>query len=362
LNARVERINPVHQVIETDGLVIAYDYLVLATGSQVKFLGVPGARDYAFSLKTLADAVTIRNHLFRRLEQAAQESDPLKRQHLLTVVVVGGGATGVEVAGTLVELKRSLQKDYPRLDLREMQIVLVQAGDTLLPDLPRRLGGYAAWKLRRMGVRVRLQTRVTRISPEDIEFQDGTLLNVGTVVWAVGLEAKIPSMDADVDQAHKNKVKVRSTLQLRGYYNVYAIGDLAYLEIQGKPLVGVAPEALQQGVAIARNIKRQIRGKAPKPFRYFNKGRLAIIGCYSGVGKVGPFFLTGFLAWFMWLTVHLVYLPGFRNRLMVMLSWLYSYGMGRRPVRLIFPNASDKNLECSQVTREAAGRMNQRRD
>lgn len=318
---------------------ITYDYLVLATGSHVKYLGVPGARDYAFPMKTLTDAIAIRNHLLCQLEKAAHSNAALEQQRLLTIAIVGGGATGVEIAGTLIEMKHSLQKDYPDLDLKAMRIVLVQSGGRLLPDLPHRLGRYAAWKLRQMGVSVSLQTKVTRILPDKLEFQDGSSLAVGTVVWAVGLEAERPPMNAELEQTDKNKVRVRSTLQLRNYYNIYAIGDLAYVEIKGKPLVGVAPEALQQGVAIARNIKRQIQGKAPRPFRYLNKGRLAIIGCYSGVGKIGPFFLTGFLPWLMWLIVHLIYLPGFRNRWMVLMSWLYGYGTGRRPVRLILNDA-----------------------
>ncbi len=356
LMAKVNHVNATHQIVETDNSMVSYDYLVLATGSRVKFLGVPGARDYAFTLKSLDDAVSIRNHLLSRLEQVTRESDPLRREHLLTVVTVGGGATGVEVAGTLVEMKRSLQRDYPDLNLREMQIVLVQSGETLLPDLPRRLGHYAVRKLRRMGVTVHLQRNVTRILPDRVEFQDGGSLSVGTVIWSVGLEATLPSMDATLETAHRNKVIVRSTLQLHHYCNVYAIGDLAYVEMDGKPLTGVAPEALQQGVAIARNIKRQLRGQAPKSFRYFNKGRLAIIGDYSGVGKVGPFILTGFLPWLMWLVVHVAYLPGFRSRLMVMVNWLYSYGLGRRPVRIISPSGSDKHQQWARPSDESAKR------
>ncbi|MGJ3245425.1 MAG: NAD(P)/FAD-dependent oxidoreductase [Elainellaceae cyanobacterium] len=340
LQADVKRVDFTHRIVETDNAVIAYDYLVLATGSQTQFLGVPGAAEHAFSLRTLEQAVALRNHIFRCFEQAAQNPDPVGRQRLLTFVIVGGGPTGVEMAGTLVELKRALRRDYPGLDLREMQIVVVQSGDRLLANLPDRLGHYTARRLRQMGVKVHFHTRVSRVTAETIELQTGSVLPAGTIVWAAGLEAAPPETAVVRQAAHKQKLKVRQTLQLIDDAHVYAIGDVAYAEQNGKPLAGVAPEALQQGVAVARNLHRQIRGRSPKPFRYFNKGRLAIIGGYSGVGKIGPWLLTGFLPWLLWLSVHLVYLPGFRNRLLVLLSWLHVYGLGDRPVRLILSDAS----------------------
>lgn len=339
LMAEVQRINFEHQVVETDDTAIAYDYLVLATGSQTQFLGVPGAADYAFPLRTLDQAVALRNHILHRFEQATREPSPARQQHLLTFVIVGGGPTGVEMAGTLIELKGALKRDYPDLNWQNMQIVLVQSGDNLLPNLPDRLGRYTTRKLRQLGIKIHFQTRVSHVTEWSVEFQDGSVLPAGTVVWAAGLEAAIPTATVPLAAAHKRKLKVRSTLQLMEDDHVYAIGDLAYAEQHGKPLAGVAPEALQQGVVVARNIRRQIQGKVPKPFSYFNKGRLAIIGGYAGVGKIGPFLLTGFLPWLMWLSVHLVYLPGGRNRLMVLLNWLYGYGRGDRPIRVILSPA-----------------------
>lgn len=335
LQATVNRVDFAAQKVETDAGDIAYDYLVLATGSQTQFLGVPGAADYAFSLRTLEQAIALRHHLFQRFEQASREPDPTRQQQLLSVVIVGGGPTGVEMAGTLIELKRALRRDYPGLNWRQMQIVLVQSGENLLRDLPDRLGHYTTRTLRQLGVKVHFQTRVSRVTEASVEFQDGSDWPAGTVIWAAGLEAAMPAASTAPQTARKGKLKVRSTLQLIEHSNVYAIGDLAHAEQNGKPLTGVAPEALQQGVAAARNISRQLRGKTPKPFRYLNKGRLAIIGCYAGVGKIGPLLLTGFLPWLMWLSVHLVYLPGLRNRLVVLLNWLHGYGRGDRPIRLI---------------------------
>ena len=340
LRADVKRIDFDRQIVETNEATLPYDYLVLATGSQTQFLGVPGVAEHAFSLRTLEQATALRNHIFHRFEQAAQEPDPIRQQQLLTFVIVGGGPTGVEMAGTLVELKRVLRKDYPSLNLEAMRIFLVQSGDNLLVNLPERLGRYTTRKLRQLGVKVQLQTRVSRLTPDCVEFQEGLTLPAGTVIWAAGLEAALPETATSPETARKRKLQVGPTLQLLDYENVYAIGDLAHFEQNGKSLTGVAPEALQQGVAVARNIHKQLQGKMPKPFNYLNKGRLAIIGCYAGVGKIGPFPITGFLPWLMWLSVHLVYLPGFRNRLLVLLNWLHGYGLGDRPIRLILADAS----------------------
>ena len=342
LQTEVRSVDFVHQLVRTDAGEIFYDYLVLATGSQTQFLGVPGAAAHAFPLRTLAEAIALRNHILQRFEQAVQTLDPFQRQQLLTFAIVGGGPTGVEIAGTLVELKRSLRREYPGLDWQTMQIVLIQSGENLLVNLPEQLGHYTARKLSQLGVRVLLQMRVSQVAEREITLQDGSRLAAGTTIWAAGLEAALPEVATALSEAaiaRKQKLRVRPTLQLLDCDNVYAIGDLAYVEQKGKALAGVAPEALQQGVAVAKNIRRQLRGQSPAPFDYFNKGRLAIIGCYAGVGKIGPVRLTGFLPWLMWLSVHLVYLPGFRNRLLVLVSWLHAYGAGDRAVRLILPHS-----------------------
>ncbi|MEM6255394.1 MAG: NAD(P)/FAD-dependent oxidoreductase [Cyanobacteria bacterium P01_D01_bin.156] len=338
LIADVQRIDFDHQLIDTEDAVIPYDYLVLSTGSQTQYLGVPGAADHAFPLRTLDQAVALRNHILNQFEQAARTHDPMRLQQLLTFVIVGGGPTGVEMAGTLVELKRSLRRDYPGLNWQAMQIVLVQSGDNLLVNLPEKLGRYTTRKLQRLGVKLYFETRVSRVTDHTVELSNGDVLTTGTTVWAAGLEAAMPDTVVEPPTARKRKLRVRPTLQLVDHDNVYAIGDVAHVE--HKPLTGVAPEALQQGVAVARNIRRQLIGKTPQAFSYLNKGRLAIIGGYAGVGKIGPVLLTGFLPWLMWLSVHLVYLPGFRNRLVVLINWLHGYGRGDRAIRLIFSPTS----------------------
>ena len=211
----------------------------------------------------------------------------------------------------------------------------MQSGDRLLADLPKKLGAYTYKRLHQLGVEVYLQTKVTRVTFESLHLQNDEVIPTSTVIWTAGLEANYPTTSEEVSSANKGKLLVHPTLQLLEQSNIYAIGDLAYIEQNGKPLTGVAPEALQQGVVVARNIQRQFRGKSPKHFSYFNKGRLAIIGCYSGVGKIGAFAFTGCLAWLMWLGVHLVYLPGYRSRFLVLLTWLHTYLFGDRSVRLI---------------------------
>lgn len=335
LQATVQRIDFENKVIATPDQMISYDYLVLATGSQTQFLNVPGAAEHSFQLRTLDQAVALRNHILEQFEQAAHDPDPVRRQQRLTFVIVGGGPTGVEMAGALVELQNALKRDYPGLDWQEMRIILVQSGNNLLVNLPDRLGQYTTRKLRRLGVKVHFQTRVSGVTDQAVEFSDGSTLPTETVVWAAGLEATVPTATPPLPSARKRKLTVQPTLQVTGHDTVYAIGDVAHVEQNGKPLSGVAPEALQQGVAVAKNIRHQLQGKLPKPFSYWNKGRLAIIGGYGGVGKIGPCLLTGVLPWFMWLSVHLVYLPGFRNRLMVLLNWLHGYSKGDRAIRLI---------------------------
>lgn len=351
LMATVQHIDFAQRRVTTDRTVLTYDYLVLATGSYTRFPQQASGAEYVYSMRTLPEAIALRNQILSCFEQAAWEPDPARRQWLLRFVVVGGGPTGVEVAGILTELRRVLRRDYPTLDLSQMQIAMVQSGDRPLADLPPRLGRYTARTLRRLGVSVYLQSRVSRVTPDGADLQDGTHLAAATVIWTAGLQAVHPDTSGDLETADKGKLVVQPTLQLVEQTHVYGVGDVAYVTQGGKALTGVAPEALQQGVAVARNIKRQLNGRSPRPFRYFNKGRLAIIGGYAGVGKIGPLPLTGFLPWLMWLLVHVVYLPGYRSRLFVLLSWLQAYLLGYRAMRLILPTVVASSYPALQRDR-----------
>ncbi len=345
LQAEVQQIDFAAKEIKTDRNTLTYDYLVLATGSKSNFFDVRGADKYAFQLKTLNQAIKLRNHLLRCFERASLVSDNARREQLLTIAIVGGGATGVELAGSLVELiTNSLQRDFHQLNPQEVKLLLVQKSDRLFTEFPKSLGNYTAKKLRRLGVKVLLDSRVTTVSGDGLELDDGTPIAATTVIWAVGVSGAIPKCFPFPTTGKQRKVNVSPTLQLADYPEVFAIGDLAHIPSH-KSLSGVAPEALQQGVYVARAIVKQLQGKRIKPFSYFNKGRLAIIGCYSGIGQVAGVKLRGFLPWLFWLTVHVIYFPDWRNRLMIILTWLHNYLIGDRPVRLILSSPKSTSID-----------------
>ena len=328
----VEKIDLDRQLLYTSQELIRYDYLVVATGSQMRQVSIPGVAESAWMMRTVEDAIALRNHILTCFETAAHEPDAVKRQQWLTFAIAGGGTTGVEVAGALVELVETLiQRDYRMLRPEDVRIVLLQRGDRLLPDLPPNLGAYALKTLRRLGVDVHLGATVSQVEVDAVYLSNRQSIATNTVIWTVGLEGAVPSFLSGVTPTERNQLVVLPTLQLVDYPTVYAIGDVA--AVQGARLTGVAPEALQQGVAVAQNIERQIQGRSPQPFRYFNKGRLAIIGGYTGVGQIAGVPLTGFVPWLLWLLVHWVYLPGWRNRVLVLLGWLQAFVGGDRAAR-----------------------------
>ena len=335
LQAEVKQIDFEAKEIKTDRNCLTYDYLVLATGSKSNFLGIPGAEKYAFQLKTLNQAIKLRNHLLDCFERASSVSDPVVRHQLLTIAIVGGGATGVELAGSLVELIcHSLEKDFPQINFQDVRLLLIQKSDRLFVEFSRSLSSYTAKKLRNVGVKVLLDSKVIEVLADGLELDDGTRIEASTIIWAVGVSGAIPNCFPFPSTAKQRQVNVTSTLQLANYPTVFAIGDLAYIASH-QSLSGVAPEALQQGVYTAKAIVNHIQGKPIKPFSYFNKGRLAIIGCYSGIGEIAGVKLRGFIPWLFWLTVHVIYFPDWRNRLTIFFSWLHNYLWGDRPVRLI---------------------------
>ena len=349
--AEVKAIDFAAKIVKFDQGSLTYDYLVLATGSRSQFFGIESAKNHAFPLKTLVHAINLRNHLLSCFERGERELDVTQRQKLLTIAIVGGGATGVELAGSLVEsVNDALHKDYPRLDPWEVTIILVHSGDRVLPEFPPSLGYYTAKKLRRLGVKVMLRSKVTAVSPQGFELDDGSFFNAATVIWAVGVTGAIPKSFPFPQTGNKGKITVTPTLQLAEYPEVFAIGDLAHISngennFNPHPLSGVAPEALQQGVYVAQAIEKIIHRKPLAPFKYFNKGRLAIIGCYSGVGKIGLLKLKGFLPWLFWLAVHLVYFPNWRNRLIILMTWLHTYIIRDRAMRFIFSPISQRGQQ-----------------
>ncbi len=316
-----------------------YDWLVLAAGASTTFFGVPGADRHAFPLKTLADAVAIRTHLLQRFEAADREPARVD-EGALTVAVVGGGATGVEMAGALVELiDRVLAPDYPTLDVARARVVIVEAGDSVLDAYKPNVRDYAKRTLERRSVEFRFGAKVTRVDEAGVDLSTGERLAAGTVIWAAGVRAH-PLADAlGLPLAAGHRIVVDDTLSVPGHPEVIVVGDLAgAADPTGALYPQVAQVAIQQGRLAARQVKRALRDLEPLTFRYRDPGNMATIGRNAAVLQMpGGRTMTGFFAWIGWLIVHVLNLVGLRNRLQVLLSWLYNYLTYDRGPRLIFP-------------------------
>ncbi len=313
-----------------------YDYLVLAAGSTTNFFGVSGAEDAALGLKDLEEALELRNHVLRCLERAAQSADPAERTQLLTFVVAGGGPTGVEYAGALSELlKLVVPREYPELRGTRWRIVLVEGLPRLLNAFPERLGEEAATELVRKGIEVRLGTRVAAADAMQVAFDGGESIAAGTLVWAAGVRPADLAGALAVTRSRSGRVEVDEALRVRGAGDVYAIGDVAAVMHDGREVPMLSAPAMQEGRHAAANILRAIAGEPTRAFHYRSKGSMATIGRNDAVAQLGRVQLTGFLGWVMWLVVHLYYLIGFRNRLVVLMGWAWNYIRLDRPVRIV---------------------------
>ena len=327
-----------HQVVRTRGKIIPYDYLIISAGSKPRFFGVTGAAEHSLPLKTLDDAVRLRNHILCCFESASQEPDPQVRQKMLTFAIVGGGPTGVEFAGALAELVRTpLSHDYPGLDLKQVHILLLEATERLFPGMPERLHIFTLKRFRRMGIDVRLNAKVSQVTADSMVLADGTIFPTETVVWTAGVGGVSLPQDWNFPTRPNGQVEVLPTLQAPAHPNIYITGDLAHMTQDGLPLLQIATVAIQEGTWAAKNILRQITGADPLPFRYRDPGMLAVTGRNAAVVRLGRFVFTGFPAWVIWVAVHIFRLIGFRNRLLVLINWAWDYIFFDRVVRLILP-------------------------
>ncbi len=346
--ADVETIDiPMHR-IRTGDRFITYDYLIIAAGSETSFFGIPGASEYAFPLKTLEDATTLRNNILYCFEKANQEEDPERRRSLLTFTIIGGGPTGIEIAGALVELIRGpLIKDFPDLDFNEVRIILVEASDNLLPGFPECCRNYSNLRLRQMGIEILVKSPVTQITGDSIQLKNGQIISTKTSVWVAGVRGTSLVQNTGLELTQNGRVKVLPTLQVPDHPEIYVIGDLAYFEEDGKPLQMMAPVAIQQAAIAANNIRKQIQGKSPEPFHYQDPGVMVIIGRNTAIARVKNRSFTGFSAWVLWLVVHIYNLIGFRNRLLVLINWAVDYFFYERGVRIILPGRQTKDKETT---------------
>ena len=322
------------RVILADGEV-SYDFLVVATGATHSYFGHDDWAASAPGLKTLEDALEIRRRVLLAFEAAERETDPVRRSALLTFVVVGGGPTGVELAGALGEIARHvLASDFRRIDPRDARVILLEAGPRILPAFTPDLSEKAVRQIARLGVEVRTGAAVTGIDRDGVALGDRRI-EARTVLWAAGVAASplARSLGAPLDGA--GRVLVNPDLTVPGAASVFVIGDLAALVRDGRPVPGVAPAAIQEGRHAAANILRSLRGRPLEPFRYHDKGSLATIGRAAGVADFGRIRLSGFPAWLAWLVVHIFFLIGFRNRFLVLFEWAWVYFTYDRGARLI---------------------------
>ena len=330
------------QVLLTDG-ELAYDALVLASGATHSYFGHAEWEPYAPGLKSLEDALEIRRRLLLAFECAEREGDEERRRAFLTFVVVGGGPTGVELAGTVAELARhTLRREFRRIDPGTAQVVLLEAAPRVLPPYAADLSAKAQGQLERLGVEVRIGARVTGVDGEGVTLEGAGRIQTRTVLWAAGVAASTlgASLGAPVDRA--GRVVVQPDLSVPGHPQVFVAGDLAHFEQDGVPVPGVAPAAMQMGRHAARNVMRLLQGQPPQAFRYRDKGSLATIGRNSAVAQFGQRLkLWGLPAWLAWLVIHIFFLIGFRNRFVVMFDWALAYLTYQRHARLILETRRD---------------------
>ena len=320
---------------------LTYDYLVLAMGGQTGYFGHPEWERFAPGLKSLEDALRIRSHVLLSFEQAENEAGTSEHDKLMTIVVVGGGPTGVELAGSFAELTRTvLNRDFRRIDPTQARIILIEASQHLLSNFPVDLSASARRQLEALGVKVRTGTSVKDIRDGEVELVGGEIIPAANVIWAAGVTASPLTKKLGVELDRSGRVKVNPDLSLPGHPEIFAIGDLAFVpQADGRPVPGVSPAAIQMSQHVVKIIEQEAmfgaRRTARPAFKYWDKGSMATIGRSAAVAWIGKLKFSGPLAWLAWLFVHLIFLIGFRNRTSVFFQWAYSYCSYKRSARLI---------------------------
>lgn len=337
-HAEVAGVDLQRRVVHTrGGEDVPFDYLVLATGSENNYFGNPELAAHTLSMKTLPQAQRLRNHVLACLEHAAQARHEAERRRWLTFVVIGGGPTGVEFTGALLELlKLVLGREYPELAPQLARVVLIEGADRILPAFPKRLRRYAHRVLEHRGVEVLTGTLVERATPDSVLLADGREIASRTVVWSAGIRATQLAGTDEMPRSRSRRLATDEHLRIAGFPRVFAVGDVASVHIDGRELPMLSPPAMQEGRYVAETILADLRGtRLREPFRYRDKGTMAVIGRNAAVASVGRLQLTGLPGWGAWLTVHIYYLIGFRNRTVVLVNWAWNYLRKDRPIRMI---------------------------
>lgn len=346
LMAEALSVDPAGQILNTDAGPIPYDFLVLATGARHSYFGHDDWEPYAPGLKSLEDALEIRRRVLSAFEEAERTEDEVERDRLLTFVVIGGGPTGVELAGALGEISRyTLAREFDRIDPTWARIFLFEAAPRILPAFPESLARKATGYLNQVGVQVRTDTAVSEVDADGV-VAGGRRFRAGTVLWAAGVAASPigKSLGTELDRA--GRIVVQPDLSVKEYPNIFAVGDLASLAgPDGKLYPGVAQVAMQEGIQVGANIRRRLAGQPEEPFHYNDKGNLATIGRNRAIADIRGFRLAGFGAWLVWLWIHIFFLIGFQNRLRVAMQWAWSYLRFDRGARLITSTGYDRTKE-----------------
>lgn len=319
-----------------NGRTVDFDYLVLAPGAQYNYFGNEDWENHAPGLKSIGDALQIRERILLSLEKAEQLEDPKLREPYLTYVIIGGGPTGVEMAGAIGEIaKRSMMRDYNTFSKNETRIFLVEAGPRILNGYPESLAERARETLEDMGVRVLVDTPVTDIGEDTVAFSEGAI-KTPNIIWAAGVAASPLLSSLQTKQDRTGRVFVEEDLSIPGSDNIFVIGDAAYKkDEEGQPLPALAPVAIQQGKYLGSLIQNEIKDKEREPFYYTDKGTMATIGRAKAIADIRGFKFSGFFAWILWSVVHILFLIGFRNRFRVFVEWMWHYFTFKRGVRLI---------------------------
>lgn len=336
LMAEVTGVDAAARQLHTSAGPVPYDMLVVASGSATNFFGIRDLEHHATGLKHLPEALRLRARVLDAFEQAAACPDPARRARLLTFAVVGGGPTGVECAGAFAELFRHvLPKDFPRLDFSEVQLVLLEGTNQVLGTFAPRLGRKAAKTLQRKGVRLLLNRQVRDADGGALVLDDGQRIDAATVIWTAGVRAEPVAAMLGAPAGSLGRVAITSQLHLQDHPEIFVIGDLAELQHGAAPLPMLAPVAIQQGQHVARVIRARLAGRPEPSFHYRDKGTMATIGRGAAVAQIGPIHVNGLIGWLLWIFVHLIYLIGFRSRIIAIATWGWNFFFYDRPVRLI---------------------------
>ena len=351
----VESVDAENNRLKTSIGDLEFDYLLLACGAMHSYFGKNEWEKFAPGLKSLEQATEIRRRVLHAFEQAELAEDALEQRKHLTFVIVGGGPTGVELAGAIGEMSRfTLAKDFRNIDAKSARIMLIEAGPRILPMFSEPLASRAMRDLEGLGVQTWTNSRVTAVSENGVEIESESI-NASTVLWAAGIEASPIGRESGMRCDRQGRVVVQKDLSLPNHANIFVIGDqCSFADENDRTLPGVAPVAVQQGRHFAKVIRAELEGKTRPEFRYVDKGQMATIGRSRAIAETGKMRLTGFTAWSAWLLVHIYFLTGFRNRLFVMMSWAWSFITFRRGARLILAK-SWRSFEAASEERQPSG-------